>query len=83
MDVTLRISGLFRDAFAAQVTLFDAAAAAVAARDEAADWNPLAGQPGPRVFGPAPGQYGAGSDWLAASSPATALTATGWPMRRP
>ncbi len=67
VDVTLRISGLFRDAFAAQVTLFDAAAAAVAARDEAADWNPLAGRPGARVFGPAPGQYGAGSDWFAAS----------------
>ena len=67
VDVTLRISGLFRDAFATQVTLFDAAAAAVAARDEASDWNPLAGQPGPRVFGPAPGQYGVGSDWLAAS----------------
>ncbi len=68
VDVTLRISGLFRDAFAAQVTLFDAAAAAVAARDEAADWNPLAGRPGARVFGPAPGQYGAGTDWLAASA---------------
>ena len=68
VDVTLRISGLFRDAFAAQVTLFDAAAAAVAARDEAADWNPLAGSPGPRVFGPAPGQYGAADDWLAASA---------------
>ena len=67
VDVTLRISGLFRDAFAAQVTLFDAAAAAVTARDEAADWNPLAGHPGPRVFGPPPGQYGAGPDWLAAS----------------
>ena len=68
VDVTLRISGLFRDAFAAQVTLFDAAAAAVAARDEAADWNPLAGRPAARVFGPAPGQYGAGTDWLAASA---------------
>ena len=68
VDVTLRISGLFRDAFAAQVTLFDAAAAAVAAREEAADWNPLAGQPGPRVFGPAPGQYGVGADWLAGSA---------------
>ena len=68
VDVTLRISGLFRDAFAAQVTLFDAAAAAVAARDEATDWNPLAGQPGPRVFGPAAGQYGVADNWLAASA---------------
>jgi cobaltochelatase CobN len=67
VDVTLRISGLFRDAFAAQVALFAAAAAAVAGRDEAADWNPLAGRPGERVFGPAPGQYGVGRDWLAAS----------------
>ncbi len=68
VDVTLRISGLFRDAFAAQVTLFDAAASAVAARDEAPDWNPLAGAPGARVFGPAPGQYGVGRDWLAGSA---------------
>ncbi len=68
VDVTLRMSGLFRDAFAAQVTLFDAAAAAVAARDEAADWNPLAGHPGSRVFGPAPGRYGVGDDWLTASA---------------
>ena len=67
IDVTLRISGLFRDAFAAQVALFDAAAAAVAARDEAPDWNPLAGHPGPRVFGPAPGRYGVGDDWFANS----------------
>ncbi len=59
VDVTLRISGLFRDAFAMQVTLFAQAVAAVAARDEAPDWNPLAGQGGPRVFGPAPGHYGA------------------------
>ncbi len=68
VDVTLRISGLFRDAFAAQATLFAAAAEAVAARDEAPDWNPLAGQSGTRVFGPAPGQYGAGTDWFAAST---------------
>ena len=32
VDVTLRISGFFRDAFPAQVDLFDAAARAVAAR---------------------------------------------------
>ncbi len=42
VDVTLRISGLFRDAFEAQVALFDEAVRAVAARDEAPDWNPLA-----------------------------------------
>jgi cobaltochelatase CobN len=60
IDVTLRISGLFRDAFAAQATLFDAVIRAIAARDEAEDWNPLAGDPGTRVFGPAEGGYGAG-----------------------
>ena len=71
VDVTLRISGLFRDAFAAQVALFDAVVRAVAARDEAADYNPLAGQAlglagdalrraTQRVYGAPAGQYGAG-----------------------
>ena len=77
IDVTLRISGLFRDAFAAQVTLFAAAAAAVAARDEAADWNPLAGYPGVRVFGPALGQYGVKGDWLANSATGYGQTGDG------
>ncbi len=71
VDVTLRVSGLFRDAFAAQIALFDAAVCAVAARDEAAEWNPLAaachGLAGDalrhataRIYGPAPGEHGAG-----------------------
>jgi cobaltochelatase CobN len=60
VDVSLRISGLFRDAFAAQIALFDQAARAVAARDEAPDWNPLVAQTGARVFGPASGVYGSG-----------------------
>ena len=38
----LRISGLFRDAFEAQIALFDEAVRAIAARDEPDDWNPLA-----------------------------------------
>ena len=42
VDVTLRISGFFRDAFPAQVELFDAAARAVAALDEPDHLNPLA-----------------------------------------
>ncbi len=43
IDVTLRISGFFRDAFPRQIELFDAAVAAVAARtDEPAAMNPLA-----------------------------------------
>ena len=37
VDVTLRISGLFRDAFETQIALFDEAVRAVAARDEADD----------------------------------------------
>ena len=42
VDVTWRISGLFRDLFPAQIALLDAAVQAVAARDETADENPLA-----------------------------------------
>jgi cobaltochelatase CobN len=42
VDVTLRISGFFRDAFPAQIDLFDSAARAVAALDEPEDENPMA-----------------------------------------
>ena len=42
VDVTWRISGLFRDLFPAQIALIDAAVQAVAARDETGDENPLA-----------------------------------------
>ena len=42
VDVTLRISGFFRDAFPAQVELFDAAARAVASLAEPDHLNPLA-----------------------------------------
>ena len=77
VDVTLRISGLFRDAFSAQIALFDGAVRAIAARDEAADWNPLAaaarGQDGTglrqattRIYGAAPGDYGVGTTELLA-----------------
>ncbi len=44
VDVTLRLSGFFRDAFPHQIDLFDAAVRAVAALDEPADRNPLAAQ---------------------------------------
>ncbi|MGF1628824.1 MAG: cobaltochelatase subunit CobN [Kiloniellaceae bacterium] len=44
VDVTLRVSGFFRDAFPAQIDLVDSAARAVAALDEPADQNPLAAQ---------------------------------------
>jgi cobaltochelatase CobN len=57
IDVTLRVSGLFRDVFSGLAQLFEAAAAALAARGEAAEDNPY-GQAAPRVFGPKPGLYG-------------------------
>ena len=71
VDVTWRISGLFRDLFPAQIALIDAAVQAVAAREETDDANPLAaahragGQARlDRVFGTAPGAYGAGVEDL-------------------
>ena len=42
VDVTLRVSGFFRDAFPGLIDLFDSAARAVAALDEAEADNPLA-----------------------------------------
>ena len=64
IDVTLRISGLFRDIFESQIALFDLAVRRIAALDEPADDNPLAearrrGADLARVFGGAPGSYGA------------------------
>ncbi|UYV37610.1 cobaltochelatase subunit CobN [Rhodobacteraceae bacterium D3-12] len=61
VDVTLRISGFFRDAFPQLISLFDSAARAVQALDEPAEVNPAANAaPGPRIFGSKPGAYGAG-----------------------
>jgi cobaltochelatase CobN len=71
IDVTLRISGLFRDAFETQIMLFDEAVRAIAERDEPDDLNSLAasvrGLEGEawrrataRIYGAAPGDYGAG-----------------------
>ncbi|MCW6510648.1 cobaltochelatase subunit CobN [Lichenifustis flavocetrariae] len=65
VDTTLRVSGLFRDTFPDQITTFDAAVRAVSGLDEAVDDNPLvearqATGDMARVFGTAPGQYGAG-----------------------
>ena len=42
VDVTLRISGFFRDAFPTQIALFHEAVQAVAERDEPEDANPIA-----------------------------------------
>jgi cobaltochelatase CobN len=57
IDVTLRISGLFRDVFPGLAQLFEAGAMALAEREEAEDMNPYCRRT-PRVFGPKPGLYG-------------------------
>ncbi|EDX85140.1 cobaltochelatase, CobN subunit [Synechococcus sp. PCC 7335] len=44
VDVTLRISGFFRDAFPNLISLFDQAVIAVSKLDESAEQNPLAAQ---------------------------------------
>jgi cobaltochelatase CobN len=61
VDVTLRISGFFRDAFPGLIDLVDSAARAVLALDEPHDVNPAkANGAGARVYGSKPGAYGAG-----------------------
>ncbi|SLN16900.1 Aerobic cobaltochelatase subunit CobN [Aquimixticola soesokkakensis] len=65
VDVTLRVSGFFRDAFPQLIALVDSAARAVQALDEAETDNPAAararrGEDMARVFGAKPGAYGAG-----------------------
>ncbi len=84
IDVTLRVSGLFRDVFSNLAQLFEAATAALGARDDEGDENPYRAKTS-RVFAPRPGQYGvgiaraldaftqesrraAGEEWLSASS---------------
>ncbi len=56
IDVTLRISGFFRDAFANLIDLFDSAVRAVAVLDELPNMNPLAA----RVRAEAPALAAAG-----------------------
>jgi cobaltochelatase CobN len=82
VDVTWRISGLFRDLFPAQIALIDAAAKLVAARDEDDDENPLAaamrcngGEALARIFGTAPGAYGAGVEELLGQAEPAAIGA--------
>ena len=58
IDATLRVSGLFRDVFPTLSVLYNQAVRALAARDEAPDWNPFTTHDQHRVFGPAPGEYG-------------------------
>jgi cobaltochelatase CobN len=69
VDVTLRISGLFRDAFPQLVAWVNRATALVAAADEPEADNPLAAAARRdghawRVYGSAPGAYGAGLQGL-------------------
>ncbi len=78
VDVTLRISGLFRDVFPSQIALFDQAVKAVAMLDEDEENNPLAAMKRtgltPRIYGAAPGAYGTGLG--------TALAHGAWHERR-
>ena len=82
IDVTLRVSGLFRDIFPGLAQLFETGVSALVARDEAPEDNPYHTDT-PRVFAPEPGRYGlgiehddfsdaareaAGEAWLQASS---------------
>ena len=71
VDVTLRISGFFRDAFPRLILLLDAATRAVAALEEGVEDNPLAALVKSeqarwgdaafhRIFGSKPGSYGTG-----------------------
>jgi cobaltochelatase CobN len=91
VDVTVRVSGLFRDVFVEQIRLLDLAARTVADLDEPDDVNPLAAarrrdRDLRRVFGSAPGVYGAGAatvaldaDWADRGQIGAAyLAAGGW-----
>ncbi len=62
IDITLRISGFFRDAFPNLVHLVDDAVALAASLDEADDENYVRahGSDDPRIYGPTPGAYGVG-----------------------
>ena len=70
IDVTLRVSGLFRDVFPTLSSLYQQAVDALAQRDETTEWNPyVSAEDSPsdeaqsdnaRIYGPAPGSYGLG-----------------------
>ena len=89
IDVTLRVSGLFRDVFPTLSALYAQAIRSLAARDEAADWNPYAGRVvSARVYGPAPGSFGLGMGQTAedysphgrAAAGAAWLAASSWAL---
>jgi cobaltochelatase CobN len=62
IDVILRVSGFFRDAFPSLVNLVDEAVELVGALDESPGQNYVRdhGSEDPRIYGPGPGAYGAG-----------------------
>ncbi|MHB1912536.1 MAG: cobaltochelatase subunit CobN, partial [Acidimicrobiales bacterium] len=62
VDVTLRISGFFRDAFPHLIALLDDAVALAASLEENPEENPIraVGAEDPRIYGPPPGGYGSG-----------------------
>jgi len=65
VDVTLRVSGFFRDAFPGLIALIDSAARAVMELDEPEAVNPAAARARregrtARIYGSKPGAYGAG-----------------------
>ncbi len=83
VDVTLRLSGLFRDVFPAQIALFDQAVQAVALLDEESEINPLAARRREgdramrRIFGSAPATYGIGLGRAITADPTVARQAMG------
>ena len=61
IDVTLRVSGLFRDVFPTLSNLYQQAIDALSKREESSDWNPYtSGAENARIYGPAPQSYGLG-----------------------
>ena len=73
VDVTLRISGMFRDAFPQLISLVYKAIKLVSQLDEDKKLNPISasykeGDSLNRIFGSAPGSYGAGLQELISNS---------------
>jgi cobaltochelatase CobN len=79
IDITMKISGMFRDAFPGQIDLIDSALRAIAALDEDEVANPIAANArnladAAWIFGAKPGAYGAGMQAL--------IDYGGWESRR-
>ena len=73
VDVTVRISGMFRDAFPQLISLTHKAITLVSNLDEDVNLNPIVesfnnGNSLNRIFGSAPGSYGAGLQELISNS---------------